>query len=59
MGFLDWYEYEFWRFVLAQQIVGQYAQTFIDYPPMQKGASFNMEQVKQELEKKMQSQAPQ
>jgi arylsulfatase len=52
----EWFQYEFWRFVLAQQVVGQYAQTFLDFPPMQKGASFNMEQVKQELEKKMASQ---
>ena len=59
LGFINWYQFEFWRFVLAQQIVGQYAQTFIDYPPMQKGASFNMEQVKQELEKKMASQGGQ
>jgi arylsulfatase len=59
LGFINWYEYEFWRFVLAQQIVGQYAQTFIDFPPMQKGASFNMEQVKQELQEKMASQGGQ
>jgi hypothetical protein len=30
--------------------VGTYAQTFIEYPPMQKGASFNMETVKQQIE---------
>jgi hypothetical protein len=28
------------------------AQTFIDFPPMQKGASFNLEQLKEELAKK-------
>jgi hypothetical protein len=44
---------------LVQEIVGQYAQTFIAFPPMQKGASFNMDQVKQELEKKMAAQAGQ
>jgi len=59
MNQYQWFAYEFWRFVLVQQIVGQYAQTFIDYPPMQKGASFNMEQVKEELQRKMESQAPQ
>jgi hypothetical protein len=59
MGYINWYEYEFWRFVLVQQIVGQYAQTFIEFPPMQKGASFNLEQIKQELEKKMASQGGQ
>jgi arylsulfatase len=59
MNQYSWFAYEFWRFVLVQQVVGQYAQTFLEYPPMQKGASFNMEQVKQELEKKMQSQGSQ
>ena len=36
-----------------QQEVGRYAQTFLEYPPMQKGASFNLEALKAELEKKM------
>jgi arylsulfatase len=39
----------FWRFVFPQQTVGEYAQTFIDYPPMQRGASFNLEAVKAEI----------
>lgn len=55
----NWFSYEFWRFVLVQQVVAQGAQTFIEFPPMQKGASFNLEQVKEELEKKMkQAQGP-
>ena len=28
-------------------------QTFLDYPPMQKGASFNLDAVKAEMAKKM------
>ena len=28
----DFYEHEFWRFVFLQQKVGEYAQTFIEYP---------------------------
>jgi arylsulfatase len=59
LNMYSWFAFEFWRFVLVQQIVGQYAQTFIEYPPMQKGATFNLEQVKEELQRKMQSQAPQ
>ncbi len=51
--------YEFWRFVFVNQEVAKYAQTFLDFPPMQKGASFNLEALKQELEKKMQSHAAQ
>jgi len=59
LGFINWYQYEFWRFVSVQQVVGEMAQTFIDFPPMQKGASFNLEQLKSELQKKMQSQGAQ
>ncbi len=53
IAYYDWFKYEFWRFIFAQQVVGQYAQTFIEYPPMQEGASFNMSALKAELEKKM------
>jgi arylsulfatase len=34
--------------------MGKALQTFLDYPPMQKGASFNLEAVKAEMAKKMQ-----
>ena len=53
IAYYDWFKYEFWRFIFEQQVVGQYAQTFIEYPPMQEGASFNMSALKAELEKKM------
>jgi hypothetical protein len=52
-AYYNWFAYEFWRFVFVKQVVGEYAQTFLEYPPMQKGASFNMEALKAELEKKM------
>jgi len=55
----DWWAFEFWRFVFVHDEVAKYAQTFIDFPPMQKGASFNLQAVKEELEKKMASQAAQ
>jgi len=51
--FKDWFVYEFWRFVFVQEVVGKLAQTALEFPPMQKGASFNLEQLKQELDKKM------
>jgi len=57
--FIDWWGNEFWRFALVQKEVGKEAQTFLDFPPMQKGASFNLQQVKEELDKKMASQASQ
>ncbi|PJN96348.1 hypothetical protein CNY89_03060 [Amaricoccus sp. HAR-UPW-R2A-40] len=50
LAFYNWFVTEFWRFVLVQQEVAAAAQSFIDFPPMQKGASFNMEAVKTQIE---------
>jgi len=47
----NWWTYEFWRFVFVQQEVGKLGQTAIDFPPMQPGASFNLELVKKQIEK--------
>ena len=46
----DWFLYDFWRFVFVQQEVGKLAETAIEYPPMQRGASFNLEAVKAQIE---------
>jgi arylsulfatase len=51
--YFDWFKYEFWRFVFVQQTMGKVLQTFLDYPPMQRGASFNLEAVKAEMAQKM------
>ncbi len=45
--------YNVWRFVFVQEVVGKELQTFLDYPPMQKGASFDLEAVKAEVAKRM------
>jgi arylsulfatase len=50
LAFYNWFAYEFWRFVDAQQVVGKLAQTAIEFPPMQAGASFNLEAVKAQIE---------
>ena len=47
LAFYDWFAYEFWRFVFVQQEVAKAAETFVEFPPMQKGASFNMDALKQ------------
>jgi len=49
-NYFSWFQYEFWRFVFVQQQVEKLAQTAIAFPPMQKGASFNLEGVKQKIE---------
>ena len=53
LNYYHFFVYEFWRFVYVQQEVAKAAQSFLEFPPMQKGASFNMEALKAELEKKM------
>ncbi len=53
LNFYNLFVYQFWRFVLVQEVVGKAAQTFIAFPPMQKGASFNLEEVKAMVEKAM------
>jgi arylsulfatase len=49
----DWYMYQFWRFVFVQQVMGKEIQTFLEFPPMQRGASFNLDAIKAEMAAKM------
>jgi arylsulfatase A-like enzyme len=51
----NWWAFEFWRFVFVQQEVSTLAQTAIDFPPMQPGASFNLSAVKEEIKKAINS----
>ncbi|HTQ51013.1 MAG TPA: arylsulfatase [Candidatus Acidoferrales bacterium] len=53
INYYQWFAFEFWRFVYAQQVLGKEAQTFIDFPPMQAGASFNLSALKAQLQQKM------
>jgi len=57
INYYNWYAYEFWRFVFVKDEVAKAAQTFLAFPPMQRGASFNLETLKQELEKKLAARA--
>ena len=49
LAFYTWFVDQFWRFVLVQEVVGKGAETFVEFPPMQKGASFNMDAVKAKI----------
>ncbi len=49
----EWFKYEFWRFVFVQQALAKEIPTFLEYPPMQAGASFNLDALKAEMGKKM------
>src|SRR5207342_1931221 len=48
--YFTWFKYEFWRFVFVQKQVEKLAMTAIEFPPMQKGASFNLDAVKAKIE---------
>lgn len=53
LAFYNWYVFEFWRFAYVQKQIASAAQSFLDYPPMQAGATFNLGALKEELERKM------
>lgn len=55
-AYYNWYVYQFWRYVFLQKEVAKEAQSFVEFPPMQRGASFNLEAVKQQLMEKMNGQ---
>ena len=57
LEYFQWFKFEFWRFVYVQQEVAKLAQTAIEFPPMQKGASFNLEAVKEQIVKAIHSHA--
>jgi arylsulfatase len=57
LAYYNWFVFQFWRFQFVQQEVAKLAQTAIEFPPMQKGASFNLEAVKEQIEKAIQSRA--
>lgn len=47
---MNWFLYEFWRFTFVQQDVEKLAMTAIEFPPMRKGASFNLDAVKAKIQ---------
>src|ERR1700730_1710124 len=51
--YFGWVKFQFWRLLFVQQVVGKELQTFLEFPPMQRGASFNLDAVKAEMAKKM------
>jgi arylsulfatase A-like enzyme len=46
-----WMADKVWAFVPMQGVVGQFLQTFKEFPQRQKSASFNLEQVLQQMER--------
>ena len=49
MHYYEWFLFEFWRFVFVQDVVAKFGESFVEFPPMQKPASFNLEAVKEQI----------
>jgi arylsulfatase len=49
LEYTSWMKFQFWRFAFVQEVVGKFAQTFLEFPPLQKPASFNLEAIKAQL----------
>lgn len=52
----DFFIHEYWRFVLVQDVVAKIGESFVKFPPMQRGASFNIDAVKEQIQKAIESQ---
>ncbi|MBX9686955.1 MAG: arylsulfatase [Candidatus Obscuribacterales bacterium] len=53
LAYYNWFVTQFWRFVYVQKEVAKSAQSFLEFPPMQKGATFSMDAIKKRLDEKL------
>ena len=49
LEYMQWFVYSFWLFVFVQDVVEKVARTFMEFPLLQKPASFNLEAVKEQV----------
>lgn len=47
----EWFKYQFWRFVFVQQVVAKFGESIVEFPPIQKPASFNLDAVREQVVK--------
>ena len=50
IAYWDSFKHEMWRFLIPGQVIAKYLPTFIEYPPMQAGAGFNVGDLKEKVE---------
>ncbi|WP_427183973.1 arylsulfatase [Bordetella bronchialis] len=55
LHFYSWFVYQFWRFQFVQKEIAELAQTALEFPPMQRGATFNLDAVKEQIQRAMES----
>jgi arylsulfatase A-like enzyme len=50
IGYWDSFKHEMWRFQIPAKVIADYIPSFVEYPPMQAGASFNVGDLKEKVE---------
>lgn len=50
IAYWDVFKHEMWRFQIAGKIIAEYLPSFVEYPPMQAGASFTVGDLKEKVE---------
>jgi arylsulfatase len=50
IAYWDVFKHEMWRFQIAGKVIAEYLPSFVEYPPMQAGASFNVGDLKEKVE---------
>ncbi len=53
----EWFKFEFWRFVFVQDVVARFAESFIQFPPSQKPSTFNLDAIKEQVQRAQHSHA--
>lgn len=53
IAYWDVFKHEMWRFQIIGQVISKYVPSFNEYPPMQQGASFNVQNLKERVEQAM------
>ena len=51
LNYYNWFAYQFWRFVFVQEVAEKFAETFVEFPPLQAPATFNLDSIKEQSKK--------
>jgi hypothetical protein len=50
IAYWDSFKHEMWRFVVPGQVIAKYIPSMIEYPPMQAGGNFSIQDLKEKVE---------
>jgi arylsulfatase A-like enzyme len=50
IAYWDNFKHEMWRFQIPGQVIARYLPSFLEYPPMQAGANFSIQDLKEKVE---------